>query len=170
MPEAIFITLGIVGFIIFIVCLMLVFLMITSRNRSQYYCSVQSQATPPDPDKFTITRKEIIDFAQSQDPDYISARIPEGPQHLYTLRWKAATMAMLHGTDKGVLMIVRVSSKDQAELAKTHKIQPAKFPKGENWFTVPIDNTFESKEQVYAIILQALDFVKSRAKTRPSKA
>ena len=162
LTEAIFITLGVVGFIIFIVCLMLAVLMIMSRNRISYCNHVQSQSTPPDPDKFTITRKQIIDFAQSQDPDHISARVPEGPQHLYTIRWKAATLAMLHGTDKGVLMIVRISDKDKEALAKVHNVQVAKFPRGENWFTVPIDCSFTSKEQVFAIVLKAIEFVKER--------
>ena len=148
---------GSVGIIVFIVCMVLIVMMLATQGRANILAMLQSQVKEP---AFSITRKEIVDYVQSKDPENISAKIPEGPQHLYSLKWKKATFAMLHGTDKGVLMIVLLNEQTQQELGKKHNVQRAKFPRGENWYTIPIDNTFTTKEQVFAIIQLAIDFVK----------
>ena len=76
---------------------------------------------------------------------------------------------MLYGTDKGVLMIVRIHEEDKLELAKTHNIQQAKFPRGKNWFSLMIDNTFTNRDQVYRIINMAIHFAQNPPKKAPAK-
>lgn len=160
--ELISIIVGSVGIIVFIVCMVLIMMMLSTRSRANMLAMLQNQVKEPG---FLITRKEIIEYAQNKDPENISAKIPEGPQHLYSLKWKKSTFAMLHGTDKGVLMVLLLNEKSQLELAKKHNVQRSKFPRGEHWYTIPVDKTFTTKEQVFAIIQMAIDFVKAKSQS-----
>ena len=163
--QAIAITGGVVGIVVFIICLVLMMLMLASRSRTNAFAVIQNEVKEPG---FSMTRKEIVDYVQSLDPENISAKIPEGPQHLYSLKWKRATFAMLHGTDKGVLMVVLLDEKTQNELSKKHNVQKSKFPRGEHWFTIPIDTTFTDNEQVFKIIQTAIEFVKVKKAAKPA--
>jgi len=114
----------------------------------------------------TMTRREIADALRAKgDPDIKIVERPDQPQLPMSLKYKTKTFAMLHGTDSGVLMIVRIWDDYARQLLAVHpKLRRAHFPRGRNWYYVPIDGTFQNKEAVYRVLSNAETFVKSNRK------
>ena len=110
---------------------------------------------------FVITRREIAeDTRGSGDPDITVAEYPCQPQLPTTLKYKNMTYAMLYATDRGVLIVARLTDAYADELiCKYPGIRRASFPRGANWYCVPVEGAFTDKEEVYRILLEARSFL-----------
>ena len=174
MVEKIAIIGGGVGILIFVICAIAVMLIIARRGRRHNLDLMRNhRMSSKSPVKFSITRQEIIAYAISQDPEKITAKDTLDPQFPYSLKWKTKSIAMLYGTDKGVLMTTRIHEDAAKDLGKKHDVQVAKFPRGKNWYFIPIDDTFHNKEQVFEIVHMALGYAQIPApkvvKEKPAK-
>jgi len=110
---------------------------------------------------FRITRKEIVVDTRALENSNITVKEREDePQMPVSLKYKGKTYAMLYGTDKGVMMVVKLSDTYVDKIATKHpEIRRAKFPIGTNWYYVPIDGAFESKEAVYTMLNMSYAYV-----------
>ena len=109
---------------------------------------------------FTITRKEIIEDTRSLGNPDIGIFERAEPQMPASLKHKGKTYAILYGTDRGVMMVVKLSDAYADKLSVKHpQIRRAKFPAGANWYYVPVDGAFESKDAVYAVLNVSYGFV-----------
>ena len=117
---------------------------------------------------FSITRREIADDARRiGDPGISVIERPSQPQLPMSLKHRDKTYAMLHGTENGVMMIVRIADQYAGELAKIHpEICRARFPRGANWYCVPIGGVFKDKESVYQVLDAARGFVAQKSAAR----
>jgi len=108
-----------------------------------------------------VTRKEIAaDIIALGNPDLTVSERPQQPQLPMSLKYKGKTYAMLFGTDAGVLMIVRIDDVYADILSIKHpEICRSKFPKGRNWYFIPVDGAFKNKEEVYRVLEHAREFV-----------
>jgi len=111
------------------------------------------------PTGFTMTREEIVERTRALKNENLVAIEKDEPQFPYSLKWKTKTFALLYGTDKGVLMIIRIPEDYAAKLGKVHEVTPAKFPKGRFWQVIPLGKTFKDKTEVYDILDKAREFV-----------
>ena len=113
---------------------------------------------------FTITRKEIAQEALNQEnPNIQVIERPKSPHLPMSLKYKDKTYAMLHGTDTGVIMIILLPNDYADKIAVRYpELCRAKFPKGNNWYYLPIDGAFKDKETVFNILSIAKEFVVSR--------
>jgi len=120
---------------------------------------------------FLITRKEIAEKISAQnDPNTEVVLRPKNPQLPMSLKQKGKTYSMLHGTDEGVIMVVRIPSDFADELSKSHpEICRASFPAGANWYHVPIDGAFSDKASVYRLLETSKNFVESLALAKKTK-
>ena len=111
---------------------------------------------------FYITRQEIADDTKKMGiTDITVVERPKQPQLPVSLKYKGKTYAMLYGTDKGVLMIARFDEEYAGELARIHpEICRAGFPRGANWYSLPVDGAFREKESVYRVLTAARFFVR----------
>ena len=140
--------------IIIVVCIVVivieacVILLMRARIRKQDAGHIEK------PKDHLITRQEIVAYARKLNSKIVIKEAQE-PQFPYSIRWKNKTVVMLYGTDKGVMMIVRLNEKDKEEISKIHELKQAKFPRGKYWSSVLIDNTFIVKEQVFRILHMA---------------
>ena len=118
---------------------------------------------------FWITRKEIAeDVRNLKNKDITVIEHLKNPQLPTSLKWKTKTFALLYVSDEGPLMIARISDELGKELAKTNpKVSRAVFPKGNNWYSIPVDQTFENKAAVYKVISQAQEFVTLKPTPKP---
>ncbi|MCL2371076.1 MAG: hypothetical protein FWC80_07620 [Firmicutes bacterium] len=109
---------------------------------------------------FAITRKEIIEDTRSLGNPDIGIFERAEPQMPASLKHKGKTYAILYGTDRGVMMVVKLSDAYADKLSVKHpQIRRAKFPAGANWYYVPVDGAFESKDAVYAVLNVSYGFV-----------
>jgi len=155
------------------ITLLIILLTLWSRkkNNKTKLPAVVSPKMPVLAATFSITRKEIADYILTlNNPDITIVERPRQPQLPMSLKYKGKTFAMLHGTDEGVLMIVRLSDDDAETLAPAHpEVCRASFPKGPNWYCVPVDGTFSDKESVCTVLANAYSFVKKHPNT-PAQA
>lgn len=114
--------------------------------------------------KLYITRKEIADHTRGLiNPDISVVERPKQPQLPMSLKYKDKTYAMLHAIDTGVLMIVRIPAYYAASLSGKHpEICRTKFPKGADWYQLPADGAFSSKEAIYQLLATACKFVQNK--------
>jgi len=118
-----------------------------------------------------ITRQEIMDRARAMNDTNITVCEKQNdPRCPYTLKWQKKTFIMMYGTDKGVILIARISDEYASQLGNFHNVTRAKFPRGDNWYVIPVDSTFTTKESVYKIIDTACDFVKAKISAAQNKA
>jgi len=112
---------------------------------------------------FLITRQEIAEDARrSGDPDITVSEHPCQPQLPTTLKYRDRTYAMLYATDRGVLIIARLTDGYADELiCKYPGVRRAAFPRGANWYCVPVESAFTDKEEVYRILFEARAFLLS---------
>jgi len=110
---------------------------------------------------FSISRREIAaDIRALGNPDIAVIERPNKPQQPMSLKYKDTTYAMLYGIEKGVLMTIRLSDKYAEELTHINpEVRRASFPKGPNWYNVPVDGAFRDKESVYEVLTNSLLFV-----------
>jgi len=109
---------------------------------------------------FKITRKEIIEDTRSLGNPDITIFERGEPQMPASLKHKGKTYAILYGTDKGVMMVVKLSDEYADKMAVKHpQIRRTKFPAGANWYYVPVDGAFESKDEVYSVLNVSYGFV-----------
>jgi len=127
----------------------------------QIFITLPHDDVPLSVQKFSITRREIADDTlKLNDPNITVKERPDEPQLPMSLNYKGFTYAMLHGTEAGVVMIVKIADAYAAQLALRHpEICRARFPRGPNWYYLPIDYTFRDKESVYEILGAARAFV-----------
>jgi len=114
--------------------------------------------------KFLITRKEIAEDTKALNNVNITViERDKNPQMPMSLKYKDKTYAMLYGTDIGVIMIVRISEAYANVLSFKHpEICRAKFPKGANWYYIPVDGAFANKDAVYSVLYRAIEFVEEK--------
>ena len=119
---------------------------------------------------FSITRKEIADGARGTgDPGVRVIERPRRPWLPTSLRCGGKTYAMLYGAENGVAMVVRITDRYAGELAEIHPgIRRARFPRGADWYCIPIDGTFNNKESVYRVLDAARGFVAQKSAARPA--
>jgi predicted DNA-binding protein (MmcQ/YjbR family) len=117
-----------------------------------------------------VTRKEIAEATRAMDnPDIKVVERLHQPQLPMSLRVKDKTYAMLHGTDGGVMMTVKISDEYANMLgAKYHGVSKASFPCGLNWYYIPVDNTF-SRDSVFEILYAAAEFTSQKREPAPRK-
>jgi len=109
---------------------------------------------------FRITRKEIVADTIALENPHITVLERVEPQMPVSLKYKGKSYAILYGTDKGVMMVVKLSDAFADKLAVKHpEIRRAKFPAGANWYYVPVDGAFESKEAVYTVLNASYGYV-----------
>jgi hypothetical protein len=111
--------------------------------------------------EFKLTRKEIVGhMRQTGGPDTEIVERPKSPQLPTSLNCGGKNYAMLYGAGGSVRMIVRVSDGYADNLAVNHpEVCRAKFPKGRNWYLIPVDGAFRGKEDVYKVLDDARTFV-----------
>ncbi|MCL2751345.1 MAG: MmcQ/YjbR family DNA-binding protein [Firmicutes bacterium] len=119
-----------------------------------------------------ITRQEIAEYTRALNiPDITVIERPHHPLSPTTLKYKNKAYAMLYGTDKGVLMTVKITDGYADELMRRYpEVCRAGFPKTPNWYRIPVGYMFKSKDEVYRILFEARDFVginfKERGRTK----
>jgi len=166
-----------IGIAVMTCLLMLVILLALRRKKRPVTVESESPAVLPGSEKesvsFFITRREIAEDTRNlRNPDITVEERPDQPQLPTTLRYKGRTYAMLYGTDKGVLMTVRITDSCADKLSgKYPGIKPARFPKGPNWYRIPIEGAFSDKEEIYRILFEARVFLSLlKAQSRPVRA
>jgi len=114
---------------------------------------------------FFITRREIAEDTRGLgNPDLTIKEYPYQPQLPTILKCKDRTYAMLYATDRGVLIIARLTDAYAEELiCKYPGVRRASFPRGANWYCVPVEKAFTDKEEVYRILFEARAFLNLRA-------
>jgi len=109
---------------------------------------------------FAITRREIIADTRAIGNEDIAVLERAEPQMPVSLKYKGKTYAILYGTDRGVMMVVKLSDGFADRLAVKHpEIRRAKFPAGANWYYVPVDGAFDGKEAVYTVLNASYGYV-----------
>jgi len=109
---------------------------------------------------FVITRREILSDTKAIGNDNITIVEKDEPQMPVSLKYKTKTYAILYGTDRGVMMVVKLSDTFADKLAvKLPEIRRAKFPAGANWYYVPVDGAFDGKEAVYTVLNASYRYV-----------
>ena len=109
---------------------------------------------------FAITRREIIADTRAIGNEDIVVLERVEPQMPVSLKYKGKTYAILYGTDRGVMMVVKLSDGFADKLAVKHpEIRRAKFPAGANWYYVPVDGAFDGKEAVYTVLNASYRYV-----------
>ncbi|MCL2556240.1 MAG: hypothetical protein FWE03_04395 [Firmicutes bacterium] len=118
---------------------------------------------------FPLTRIEIADETKRANISGVEVvERYDKPAAPTSLKINGKTYAMLHGTDMGISMTVKIPDAYAHELCRKHKrVQTAKFPKGANWYHVPIDESFETKEQVYRILNNSMQYIANMPKSEP---
>jgi predicted DNA-binding protein (MmcQ/YjbR family) len=112
-----------------------------------------------------FSRKRIIEEVLRIDNVNITIKIRnDQPELPASLNYMKRTFAMLHGTDHGVVMIVKISDHCAHELSKYHPhVRKSLFPRGANWYYIPIDDSFETEDEVFNILYKAMNFISSMA-------
>jgi|GEM_PF-4904621 len=110
---------------------------------------------------FSLSRMEIADETRRANiPGVEVIERYDKPAAPTSLKINGKTYAMLHGTDMGISMTVKIPDAYAHELCKRHgRVMTAKFPKGLNWYHVSIDESFENKEAVYRILNNAMQYI-----------
>jgi|GEM_PF-2221995 len=113
---------------------------------------------------FKISRKEIGEDMRALNVANLEViERYKSPQLPASLKYNEETYAMLYASDEGVIMVTQLSDEYAEELGKRHpEIRHAKFPKGPNWYVVPVDGAFEDKESVYRVLEYARAFVEEK--------
>ena len=113
---------------------------------------------------FVITRREIAeDMQKSKDPDVTVVVRFEKPLLPVSIKLRGKTYAMLHGTDMGVFMLIRLEDSYAEKLSDTHpEISRSSFPKGPNWYYIPIDGAFKDKESLYRVLSASRAFTEKQ--------
>jgi len=113
---------------------------------------------------FSITRKEIGEDTRALGIANLEViERYKSPQLPASLKYNDETYAMLYASDEGVIMVTQLSDEYAEELGKRHpEIRHAKFPKGPNWYVVPVDGAFENKDSVYRVLDYARAFVEEK--------
>jgi len=110
--------------------------------------------------EFYITRREMVADTLALNNTDIKVLERVEPQMPVSLKYKDKTYAILYGTDRGVMMVVKLSDVFADKLAVKHpEIRRAKFPAGANWYYVPVDGAFDSKEAVYTVLNASYGYV-----------
>jgi len=110
--------------------------------------------------EFSITCKEIIADTLALSDKNITLLERAEPQMPVSLKYKNKTYAILYGTDRGVMMVVKLSDIFADRLAVRHpEIRRAKFPAGANWYYIPVDGAFDGKESVYKVLNASYGYV-----------
>ena len=113
---------------------------------------------------FIITRREIAaDIRAMDDPNITVVERYKQPQLPVSIKYKGKAFAMLHGTDMGIIMTVKLDSEYADNLTKKHpELVRARFPKGPSWYLLPIDGAFADKESVYRVLMAARAFTEAQ--------
>ena len=119
-------------------------------------------------DGFWITRKDIVkDVGLINKEDISAVEHPQNPQLPTSIKWKTKTFVLLYASDEGPLMIARIPDELAKQLASNNfNVRRADFPKGNNWYSIPVKGTFEDKESIYKVIAEAQEFVANKAVTK----
>ena len=159
--------------IVLITCLLMLISLLAADKRNRLVAvdnaggTILSVMPEPErkPEAFFITRQEIAENTRKlENPDITVAEYSDQPQLPTTLKYKGKTYTMLYGTDKGVLMIVRIADSYADELAgKYPVIRRASFPNAPNWYCFPLEGTLENKEEVYRILFRARTFLNPKS-------
>jgi len=129
----------------------------------EYATALNEQPAPKGITQFTVTRQNIVDWTRSMGDIDITVREKiDDPQMPHSLRWKNKTFALAYGTDAGVLLIARIPDDYVAVLSKSHRIDRSKFPKGPYWWTIPINQTWTSKEMVMELLKKSVRYVSEK--------
>jgi len=156
-----FITGSFIGILV-VMCLALLFILSAMGKDKKPTLSESAEAVPEvGTISYFITRQEIIeDIRKLGNPDITIAEYSYQPQLPTTLKDKGRTYTMLYGTDKGVLMIVRIADDYADELAyKYPGVRRASFPHAPHWYCVPVEGAFTEKEEVFRIVSEARAFL-----------
>jgi len=121
---------------------------------------------------FIITRPEIVnDWLNSGDEELTILDRFKNPRQPSSFKVKDKTFAMIYGTDMGLLMITQIPVELAHELSRRHpEIARASFPVGKNWYQLPIDGAFPSKQAVYDVMVASREFVKNKKPGKPRYA
>ena len=131
-----------------------------SRQSREY---VREYTTTLNGQPATITRQNIVDWTRTMgDIDITVKERNDDPQMPHSLRWKNKTFALAYGTDAGVLLIVWITDEYAATISKSHRIDRAKFPKGPYWWTIPIGQSWTSKEIVMELLKKSVEYVSKK--------
>jgi len=135
-----------------------------SAAAEREYSAALAKLKPGYSANFFVTRKEIAEDTRNiGDPDITVVERPKQPQLPASLKYRGKTYAMLHGTDDGLLMIVKIPDEYAELLGRTHpNICRANFPHGANWYYIPIDGAFWNKDSVYSVLTSARRFVAAK--------
>ena len=145
-------------------------LLLRRKNDSQITAAEQASEASPLLSDATITvrradfitRNEIAEYIRNlENQDLAVVEKIDNPQFPYSLKWKIKTFALLYAVDNGVLMVVRVPVDYVEILKRKYNVKPSTFPKGRNWFAITVDNRFETKQEVFDILNNAAEYIKS---------
>jgi len=112
-----------------------------------------------------ITRDEMVErFSRIDDSSLEIVDRFDNPRLPSSFKWRNKTFVNLFGTDKGIILVAKLPEEKAAYIKQAHpSLCPASFPKGKNWYSLLIDDTFKSKEDVMRIIYAGYDFIKTAA-------
>ncbi|GHV02698.1 hypothetical protein FACS1894211_14630 [Clostridia bacterium] len=112
---------------------------------------------------FSITRREIADETRRTGGPDVSVQERPEPTIPYSLKTCGYTYALLYASDGSVGMTVSLSEENVTEIRRFHPdVRKPSFPKGENWYFVPVDGTFAGKEAVFTVLAIARRFVETK--------
>jgi|GEM_PF-6973023 len=84
----------------------------------------------------------------------------EVEHHAYALVYEKMHFSIKGETNLYLQLILKLGDKELSEIKAEHpNTIKAKFPKGDDWYLVPIDATFERTSQIYSLINKARRYV-----------
>jgi len=110
-----------------------------------------------------ITRQEIVEeFRRIKDTSLEIVDRFDNPRLPSSLKHKGKTFASMFGTDMGIILVAKLPQDVADVLAKNHRdFGPSSFPKGKNWYALPIGSSFKNKADVIDVLLASYEFIKN---------
>lgn len=112
---------------------------------------------------FTLTRAELVERVKSANtPDTEAILREDRPALPASLNVSGKTYAMVY-EKKGEVSVTLRLSEESADKLSVHHIQMcrARFPRGANWYVMPIDGSFYGPDEVFEILDMSRAFVES---------
>ena len=130
---------------------------------STFVAPIPPPPPPVVPAKHIYSRAEMIeDTLALNDENITVSQRPDQPQLPVSLKYKKKTYAMLYASDGGILIIARLPQTFADMVMRVHPAtKKAVFPKGPYWFSIPIDETFQSKAEIHEILDSARGFIQN---------
>jgi len=161
----IYLTLGIVGGVLLgMMIALIVSLVLRSRKNNEEVVELKPKTTEEKP--FSLSRRDVLDHIEAMCVDPVRFVIPPDVKEQQAkdfpdyLKCAGIYFGVVFERNDCVCNIaVRLDDKTAKSVGKRHTIEPANYLSSDDWYNLPIDQTYESKREVYKIIDAAYDYI-----------